>query len=255
MSSGIDIYIASVALEPTRWGRKEASFAVSEWLPRFEADGFEGVELWDRHFLSVEESERQRLVSASDAIPIYSSYIGFNDADAGARAQAADAVTRLGSTGVKYNLGGDVSKLDEYRRNLMQWETQLPSTCRLLCECHPGTVLETLPEAVAFFDDLDPERFGVIAHLACEPEGPEAFFDAFGSRIKHLHVQMRGPASDPSKADNRQVLDACFSVPAAHGFDGTLSVEFTRGIGRDEDIEVIYENACTDMHYIRGVMS
>ena len=82
MSDNTDILISTVALEPTRWGRREASFAVSEWLPRFKADGFDGVELWEFHYLKAEKTEQERQVALADSIVIYNSYAGFADEDA-----------------------------------------------------------------------------------------------------------------------------------------------------------------------------
>lgn len=250
-----DIYISTVALERTRWGRRQASFAVSEWLPRFARDGFDGVELWEFHYLAADEAEQARLAAASDAIAVYNSYVGFGDEDAEARGRAADAIARLRPAAIKYNLGGDATRRDEYRRNLLTWADQLPAACRLLCECHPGTVLEQVEDAVAFFADLDPARFGVIAHVSGSAASTAGWFAGFDGRVQHLHVQLRGPESDPTLPANRAPLDACFEVVKTHGFKGSAAIEFTRGIGRDEDMETIYMNACTDLAYCRKALA
>ncbi|MBT3294727.1 MAG: sugar phosphate isomerase/epimerase [Verrucomicrobia bacterium] len=255
MKNKREIYISTVALDPTRWGRRIPSFDVSEWLPRFARDGFDGVELWEFHFLPAEKAEQDRLVAAASSVAIYNSYVGFADEDAEARAGAAEAITRLQPRAVKYNLGGDATKKDEYRRNLLAWADALPADCRLLCECHPGSILEQVPDAVAFFADLDPERFGVVAHLSGDPAGTESWFAEFDGRVQHLHVQLRGPESDPSVAANRVPLDAGFAAIKAHGFTGSVAIEFSRGIGREEDIEEIYKNACTDLAYIRQALA
>jgi len=248
------VYMGTVSLERNRWGSREPSFRVSDWLPRFVADGFDGVELWENHFLAADEGEQVRLVDAAPLVAVYNSYVGFADEDAEARKRAAGAVAQLRAPAVKYNLGGDESKLDEYRRNLLDWSEQLPLSCRLLCECHPGTVLERLRDAVAFFADLDPGRFGVIVHVNGDTDGPECWFSAFGARVQHVHVQLRGQENDPAAAANRRRLDACFAVPGAHGFEGTVALEFTRGIGRDEEIDTLYANACTDLAYCREML-
>jgi len=246
--------MGTVCLERNRWGSREPSFPVSEWLPRFEADGFDGVELWENHFLAVDAAEQARLMGAGSAIAIYNSYAGFADEDAEGREKAAGAIALLKPAAVKYNVGGDARKPEEYRRNLLAWADQLPSDCRLLCECHPGTVLERLRDAVAFFADLDPERFGVIVHLNGDSDGPECWFKAFGKRIQHVHVQLRGPENDPTVTVNRRRLDVGFAIPGAHGFEGSVALEFTRGIGRDEEIGTLYANACTDLAYCREML-
>jgi len=220
-------------------------------LERFKADGFDGVELWEFHYLAAEEAEQERLVAEAAPVAIYNSYVGFTDEESEARAKAAEAIVRLGAGAVKYNFGNDAAKLDEYRRNLLAWAEQLPSACRLLCECHPGTVLEKLEDAVAFFEELDPQRFGVIAHVSGDAEGVETYFSAFNSRVQHIHMQMRDPDSDTSVPANRPPWDACFDVVKRHGYRGSVAIEFSRGIGRDEDMETIYRNACVDMAYCR----
>jgi sugar phosphate isomerase/epimerase len=245
------IYLGTVCLEPTRWGRREASFRVSEWLPRFKADGFDGVELWENHYLRADAAEQERLVAVATPVAIYNSYVGFADADAEARAKSADAIVKLGAAAVKYNLGPQVSLLEDYRRNLLAWADVLPPSCRLLCECHQGTVLERIEEAVAFFADLDPARFGIIAHVSGDSAGLERWFTAFGPRVQHLHVQMRGPETDMTVPANRPPFDACFGVLKQSGFAGSVTIEFTRGIGKAEEIEVIYANARVDLAYWR----
>lgn len=248
------IYIGTVCLEPTRWGSRQPSFAVSDWLKRFEADGFDGVELWEFHYLAADEAEQERLVAAAAPVAIYNSYVGFADEDAEARAKAAEVIARLQAKAVKYNLGGEATKLNEYRRNLLAWAEQVPASCPLLCECHPGTVLENVEDAVAFFKDFDPERFGVIAHVSGDAEALKPWFSGFHGRIQHLHVQMRGPESDSTVPENRPPFDACFDVVKAHGYQGSVAIEFSRGIGRDEDMETIYRNACADLAYCREAL-
>lgn len=248
--------IGSVCLECNRWGSRVPSFAVSDWLPRFKADGFDGVELWQFHYTAADDAERERLAQASAMLPIYNSYVGFDDDAADARAEAAAIVTRLGASGVKYNLGGDRGALADYRRNLLAWADALPASCRLLCECHPGSVLETPEPAASFFADLDPARFGVIIHVGnADADSVARWFSTHGSRIQHLHVQLRNSDLDPATPSGRAVLEACLRVAKEYGFAGSITLEFTRGIGRDEDIETLYTNACADMRACREILS
>lgn len=248
--------IGSVCLERNRWGSRVPSFAVSDWLLRFKADGFDGVELWQFHYTASDAAERGRLEQASSLLPIFNSYVGFDDAAAEARAEAALIVERLGATGVKYNLGGDRQALGIYRRNLLAWGSTLPASCRLLCECHPGTVLEKVEDAAVFFADLDPHRFGVIVHVGnASADSVAGWFGAFGDRVRHLHVQLRDADLDPVTPAGRAALDASFRIVKDHGFNGSVTLEFTRGIGRNENIETLYANVCADMRYCREVLS
>ncbi len=248
-----EIYIATVALERTRWGRKECSFCVSEWLGRFAADGFDGVELWENHYL-LADSEEQRRLAESGQIVIYNSYVGFDDDSADARATAAEAIARISPRGVKYNFGHKQELTEEYARNLMGWEKQIPERCVLLCECHGGTVLETIEAARTVFDPLDPDRFGLMVHCSSGASDSAKWLEVFGDRVKHIHVQLRDAESDPSTTEGGAGLRQGLSGLFAAGFRGSISVEFTRGIGKDEDIEVLYKNACTDLREIRAIM-
>jgi len=246
-----EIYIGTVGLERNRWGSREPSFRVSEWLPRFAADGFDGVELWEFHYTRADPDEQARLVERASPLAIFNTYAGFTDDAADARAQAVDAVNAFDARALKYNLGGDAARLDEYRRNLLAWAAALPASCRLLCECHGGTVLEDVDAAAAFFADLDPERFGVMAHVGGDAEGLARWLTGMGKRLQHLHVQMRGTDTDPAVAANRPPYDACFAALTTHGFGGSIAIEFTRGIGKHEDIEQLYANALVDLAYVR----
>jgi len=246
-------YIATVCLERNRWGTRVPSFAVSDWLDRFASDGFEGIELWEYHYTRADDAERRRLVSASP-IPIYNTYASFDDDAAEAREASAAAIVEIRASGVKYNVGRDASRLGENRRNLIAWSEAVPSTCRLLCECHPGTALENVDDAAAFFADLDPDRFGVIVHVAGDVSRVEPWLAAMGARVQHVHVQMRGPDTDPSVPANRAPYVECFDALKAHDYSGTLAIEFSRGIGRDEDMELVYGNACADLAFCREAL-
>ncbi len=250
-----DFLIATVNLERNRWGNREPSFLVSDWLERFSSDGFNGVELWENHYQKADEEERIRLESATPSIAVFNTYAGFGDEDHESRKKAALAITRLGSTAVKFNLGKNQAALKTYRKNLLAWADQLPSSCRLFCECHAGTVLERVEDAVAFFADLSQTRFGIIVHPVIEPATLENWFAAFGAQIAHLHVQMRTADTDPAIRANRTRMDACCSIVRKHGFNGSVTMEFTRGIGSDEKIETLYANACIDMKYFREQLS
>lgn len=249
------IYIGTVCLEKNRWGSKEPSFRVSEWAERFKADGFDGIELWENHYLRADESEQDELTTPALPITIFNTYYSFTDDTAEARKAVAAAATRLKAPALKYNVGYDGERLEEYRRNLLALADELPPDCRLLCECHQGTALETPEAASAFLADLDPARFGIMIHPSTDPEATAAWFDACGDRLQHLHMQMRTPETAPSTVTGRDMMNSSLGIVKSHGFSGSLAVEFTRGIGKEEDIETLYANACADLNYIRKVMN
>lgn len=255
--SRVRVHLATVCLERNRWGSRRPSLRVSEGLGRWLADGFDGIELWENHFLLADASEQARLVEQAGAVAVFNTYAGFADDPAQARQRdaAAEAVARLGARGVKYNLGNDPASLDAYRRNLLAWADSLPPGCQLLCECHPGTVLEDVASAGAFFAGLDGDRFGVIAHVAGDSAGLRPWIEVFGPRVRHLHLQLRSPDTDPTTPAGRERLAACAGILKAHDYRGSAAIEFTRGIGRDERLETLYDNALADLVAYREVWS
>lgn len=250
---GSRIYIGTVALERNRWASRQPSFLVSGWLDRFRADGFDGIELWENHYLCADPDEQRRLRAAAP-IAVYNSYAGFDEGSSDTRARTAEAVARLKAGRVKYNFGNKADKTAEYRQNLLSWADDLPEECVLLCECHGGTVLETVDSCEEVFSGLDPVKFGMIVHLSGTAEGAEPWFRSFGKRIQHVHVQLRSPESDPAREPGRESLRQGIASLRRYGFDGDWSMEFSRGIGKEEDIELIYANVCSDMREIRKIL-
>lgn len=249
------VYLATVCLERNRWSSRVPSLRVSEWVDRVLSDGFDGIELWENHYLAVAPDEQRRLREVCRPLAIFNCYAGFDDDPQAAaqRARAAEVVVQLGATAVKYNVGADPAQVDTYRRNLLAWAGALPEQCRLLCECHPGTVLEQSDGAARFFAGLDEHRFGVIAHAPGTPAQLEQWLQTLGRRVQHLHLQRRDPSD--ATPDGEQRLMRCAEVLRACAFTGSASVEFTRGIGRDERIETIYENARADARAFRRALA
>ncbi len=255
MNAKSKCYLGTVCLERTRWGKRQPSFSVSDWLPRFQRDGFDGIELWAYHFTRADEAEQRRLLAAAP-IAIYNSYVPFTDEAAADRQQEAASISKLRAGAVKFNVGNDTALLSTYKRNLLAWAEWLPATCQLLCECHPGTLLETPDAAYSFHADLDPDRYGIIVHVGnTTAKALETWFNTFRDRVRHLHIQFRNADTDPGDPAKRPALDALFEIVRQHQFHGSVTMEFTRGIGKEENIESLYRNACSDMSYIRRQLS
>lgn len=242
------VHLATVCLERNRWGNRQPSFEVSTWMDQWKRDGFAGIELWEFHYQSAGIDEQQRLTRTAAPLAIYNTYAGFGDAPEQAqhRLAAANAIDQLDARAVKYNLGHELDRIETYRRNLLAWADQLPASCRLLCECHPGTVLEKVDDASRFFTGLDEQRFGIITHLMDDPAPLQAWLSEFGPRVQHLHLQRRSPETDPATDSAQQTMKRCVQVLKDHGYTGSASIEFTRGIGKNEQFESLYRNALAD---------
>ena len=83
------IYLGSICLEPNRWSPgKLPSYRVSDWLQRIDGAGFDGIELWENHFLLADATEKSALAAAAP-LAIYNSYALPDSGSAEARAASA----------------------------------------------------------------------------------------------------------------------------------------------------------------------
>jgi sugar phosphate isomerase/epimerase len=255
-----EILLASVALEPNRWkadAHRLPSLRVSEWSQRARDAGFSGWELWEQHFFRADETERVALCQSPLPVRIFNTYLRPGiDADSDWR-RVVDAIRRLGDTlvGVKFNLGKDSVPEAEQLRAAVHWAGQLPERVTMLCECHPGTILETPAAAARAFAIWPAPRFKAILHpLFKDPRHCESWFAALGGRIGHLHWQARD-------ADNRMcALDADPQHLASvirelrdNRFSGTQSIEFVEGTQQpDESVPGLFAAAAANLRRLRG---
>jgi len=265
----LPIYFGTILIEPNRWGSREPSFRVSDWLPRLREAGFDGVELWENHALRADEAERQRLIDADPPLVLFSTYDRGEDETAEQRQRVAALIRRLGIGGMKFNVGGDADRREEYLRNLCRWTTDLPVGFRMLCECHGGTILEDPAEALRAFEEVEvmpafaaagPRRIEAIVHFAASPDKLHHWFTVLGDRITHIHVaKIRGGNKETGERLDRRPEEgrARLDVLRRHGFAGTFTLEFTEGVQRDQssdEIETLYEHALADLAFLRDQM-
>ncbi len=258
MNANHGILIGSILLERNRWKNpKTPTYRVSEWIERFTEAGFDGVELWEYHATLASPEEQKALEASSLPITIFNSYASFDENGAQARASAAEFAARLKSQGIKYNLGPDPNAMDTYRKALVAWEKTVPEGVRLLCECHPNTVLEKPEQAAAFLAPFDPSRYQVIVHGFYNPIAPLAeWFRLLGPRITHVHVQMIDPDHPKGRRIclDRRPQDAkdALKVMRDHGFSGTFTLEFTEGTSApDENMEDLFQAALRDFAFLK----
>lgn len=252
------LYIGTVLLERNRWAaERKPSYAVSDWQERFREDGFDGMELWENHALLADERE-QAALEAAGCVAIVNSYIGFEDGDEAEwkREAAAALVKRQRAPAVKFNLGADPAQLPVYIANVKRWAELLPSECRILCECHPGTVAEH-PDAAA--DILRRFRDGplqaIVHPFYCMGE-LEDWFKKLGSAITHAHVQLRDGDNQFIRLSRRpELVKDRLALMRRLGFRGSFTLEFTEGVRVNEDQETLYEAALEDLQILRNIWS
>ena len=255
--AGIDgkIYIGTILLELNRWGSpKTPTYKVSEWLYRFQEAGFDGMELWEYHATLAPPEELSLLEASKFPVSVFNTYCDFDDASEAHRRQAAEMIKRFEAGSVKFNVGKDPALRDEYIKNLRSWSTSLPENCRLLCECHGGTIIQEPSDAAKFFNELDSERCQIIVHcLMQDLVLLKKWFSTFGTSITHAHIQMMdennkraGLSSNPAHV--KEVLH----IMREEGYRGSFTLEFTEGTGApDENIEGLWRAALSDLHFLR----
>lgn len=253
-----ELYIATLLLEVNRHGSpKTPSFQVSAWTDRFADAGFDGMELWEYHVTLAEPAEVQALQDTPFPTMIFNTYASMDETGQTARAEAVRWVEQLGPWGIKFNVGKDPAARETYLTTVREWRAQLPWDVTLLCECHPGTIIEEPAAAKQFFDDLDVENWGIIVHPFNRLESLQAWFDIFGSAVMHAHLQMRTDDRQVIRFDRRpERARETVRIMSEAGFQGSCSFEFTEGMNTpDETIEDLWKNALRDLFYLRTVLS
>jgi sugar phosphate isomerase/epimerase len=247
------IYLGSICLEPNRWkAGKEPTYEVSAWRERLSAAGFDGIELWENHYLKASEAEQAKLRAAAP-MAIFNSYAGLGNDDAAQREETARAVAELGARAIKFNVGNDASRFEEYLANANQWAAQMPGV-KLLCECHPGTLLETPDGAARAFEKWDAARFGAMIHpFLASPGELREWFRLLGPRIEHAHSQIRDDNNRMLRLDEKpDAAREALHVLREGGFAGSFTVEFTAGTSTENDRpEFVWESALRDLAFLR----
>ncbi|MYL51821.1 hypothetical protein GLW08_00565 [Pontibacillus yanchengensis] len=247
-----NVLINTVLLEKNRWREaRNPSLEVSEWLSRFHVDGFTGIELWENHVLKASNQEIRRLEQSKLPVQVYNSYVRFDDGYETERLQAAKMIQRLQPQSVKFNLGNNTKEIDTYLKNLEYWASQLPSECQLLCECHPGTIMEDPRMAKDIFTELNNSKYKAIIHPFHKNTDLQAWFDYVGARISHAHVSVFDNGTFFTLEERSPFVRNRFDQLKRNGFKGSYSIEFTSGVATErESIELVYQHAVQDKDFL-----
>lgn len=256
MSDYGKIYIGSILLEMNRWTKgKQPTYRVSEWTQRFTEAGFDGTELWQWHATRCDDAERAALAAGPCPVAVFNSYAAFDAGGADDRTGGAALTRALGAKAVKFNVGSEPAERAEYIANLQQWRGVFDDDVILLCECHPGTIIEDAAAAKALFDDADVPGIGVIVHAFNRFDTLAEWMDTFGPMVRHAHLQMR---DDPRviRFDRKpDVAAEAIGIMRSAGFDGSYTLEFTEGtLADDESIDMLYANALADLALLEELL-
>ncbi len=251
-----------MALEPNRWRTVDptgrATLALTDWLPAIAEAGFDGIEIWDRHLTEASADEADAILAGPLPISVFNSYVSLDEVAPGDRDAVSGWVARSGSRGVKFNVGNDAASESRYAERIAAWLEGLPDGAALLCECHHGiSIAEDPAVARRIFEAAGPpERLQAIVHTHEEPDAIRARFDAYGERIRHVHVNFldfqKGGA--PPLRDERERLEARVALLDELGFSGSYCLEFVHGLLTErDDPEHLVPQAAEDLVLLREI--
>ncbi|MFC0524887.1 hypothetical protein ACFFGV_15010 [Pontibacillus salicampi] len=245
--------INTVLLERNRWNQgRIPSFAVSEWVNQFHKDGFTGIELWENHAAMAGKNEIEAIKNAPLPITIYNSYISLENNALEQRQNALEIIQLLQPSSVKFNMGGDIQRKEEYIKNLTEFHANLPDGCTLLCECHPGTIMEEPAQARAILEELS-VPCSVIIHPFHASTSLSEWFEHTSDSITHAHVSLFMKGEFYKLADKPSLIQERLNQLSRFGFQGTFSLEFTEGVATaSESIIGLYTNAIEDKAYLES---
>ncbi len=262
------IYLASVALEKNRWSSREPSLLVSQYIQGAKEAGFDGIELWENHFIRNSPEEQAILKADAFTSKIFNTYCIFEDTEVSsqARHKLLETIQQLKPLGLKWNIGNDPALYEIYLKNVCEVVSKLPPNFRFLCECHPGTLLEKPEEAVKFLNQLEARTKGtgvkisaIVHPFTSAPAELTKWFESLGPKLAHAHCQIRDRQNSnyfsDLKSNEKQILEA-LSFMKKMNYEGTWSIEFVKATRTPNDeAGFLFEQTKTELISLKNYLS
>ena len=271
----MQLLLNTIMLEPNRWTAEHAlTRPLVDLLDPIAAAGFRDLEVWGYHLDRLSAAEVEHLAEALQArgmravgVGAYPSFHlegGEDEEQRRTLDQLLAAAVRLGASVFKI-FPGRVASADAgeavWRRSVEDMRRLAGRTGEadmlLTLETHGGTLCDTLDGTRRLLDQLPEEGVGICFQPYVEHDTAAAIaaFDALGPRVRHLHLQNRGPVGaalleDGDWTDYRRFLPHV----RRSGFDGPMCLEFTAGItpaeGEAFDLDGVLANASRDRAFV-----
>ncbi len=271
----MQLLLNTIMLEPNRWTADHAlTRPLADLLDPMAAAGFRELEVWGYHLDRLSEAEVEHLAESLQvrgmravgvgAYPSFHREGAEDDEQRGALDQLLAAVVRLGASVFKI-FPGRVASADAddavWRRSVEGMRRLAARTGEagllLTLETHGGTLCDTLDGTRRLLDQLPEDGVGICFQPYVEHDTAAAIaaFDALGPRVRHLHLQNRGPdgaalLEEGDWTDYRRFLPHV----RRSGFDGLLCLEFTAGItpaeGEAFHLDGVLANAARDRAFV-----
>ncbi|MCY3736547.1 MAG: sugar phosphate isomerase/epimerase [Gemmatimonadaceae bacterium] len=271
----MQLLLNTIMLEPNRWTAEHAlTRPLVDLLDPIASAGFRELEVWGYHLDRLSEAEVEHLAGALQArgmravgVGAYPSFHLEGAADEEQR-RALDrllaATVHLGASVFKI-FPGRVASADAgetvWRRSVEGMRRLAGRTAEadmlLTLETHGGTLCDTLEGTRRLLDQLPEDGVGICFQPYVEHDTAAAIaaFDALGPRVRHLHLQNRGPGG-PARLEEGDWTDYRRFLPHVRrsGFDGPMCLEFTAGItpaeGEAFDLAGVLANAARDRAFV-----
>ncbi|TVR49893.1 MAG: hypothetical protein EA425_11090 [Puniceicoccaceae bacterium] len=254
-----EILLGSILLERNRWRRTETPLCRPvAWAARAREAGFDGWELWEDHYHRADAEDRERLLHGRPPVRVFNTYAPFENPGAPQLDRLVAAVRELRPRGVKFNVGKPPGNPAALRATLDKVLPELPGNCRLWCECHGGTWLETPGAVTEFLAGYPDPPFDLIFHPFALPEASvTVWMEQHGPRLVHAHVQRRGPGDQwESIAAHPDETRTRLALLRRLGYRGSFTLEFTAGTATpEENEESLFAAALADLRLLRNVVA
>ena len=271
----MQLLLNTIMLEPNRWTAGHAlTWPLVDLLDPMAAAGFRDLEVWGYHLDRLSEAEVEQLTAGLEARGMRAVGVGAYPAFHLEGAEDEDQRRSLEQlVGAAVHIGASVFKIFPGRVASAEagdavWRRSVEGMRRLAgrtaeagmlltLETHGGTLCDTLDGTRRLLDQLPEAGVGICFQPYVEHDTAEAMaaFDALGSRVRHLHLQNRGPdgatlLEEGDWTDYRRFLPHV----RRSGFDGPMCLEFTAGItpgeGEAFDPTGVLANAARDRAFV-----
>ena len=114
--------------------------------------------------------------------------------------------------------------------------------------------MEDPDSAKAFFDALDIDGWEIIVHCFIpEMDILKRWFDNFGSKVTHAHVQLRNEEREVQRLqDYPERAKVALQVMSDYDFSGSIAVEFAKGTREPgENMDDLWVAALDDLSFLR----
>ena len=274
----IRILLNSIALDPNRWTAEKVPFhRLDELLEPIATNGFRGIEVWQYHVSSLDETGMTELMTRADDLGIDFPVLGIyprlhhggteGEDDLAQSLQLLDIAASLGTNTVKMFVGSkasaDLTEMEE--ANTIASLEMLAGAAEdrdllLTGETHPDTLFDSVEATKISLAEVASPELEVCfqPYDSRDTEQAIADYTALAEHVIHVHLQGR-------KNDEMSLLEEAdidyerlLETLEINGFAGYLSIEFVKGcvVDHPEDFQLdrVLSNAVADREFIEKVL-